>query len=184
MEPAVIRYTDELWTLEIQVWCMFKSFLSLLRTEEWLVPLPWTTSPGWLASLHWFETWVLPTSAKRTISEHCSEAQNLASGFLGPGTWVSVALIWMHMNNWACSCAIIKMPKHFESSVSETKHGLAAYLIAGQFAFQLMLGNIGFSCLRRLHCLQSCSASAQNFRRYEKPVPVNGPLHWDSPAPS
>lgn len=125
---------------------------------------------------------MLPTSAKRTISKHCSEAQNLASGFLGPGTWVSVALIGMHMNSRACSCAIIRMPQHFwKSSVSETKHGLAAYLIAGQFAFQLMLGNIGFLCLRRSHCLQSCSASARDFERYKKPVPVNGPLHWDSP---
>ena len=31
-----MSYTDELRTLEIQLWCMFSHVLSLLRTEEWL----------------------------------------------------------------------------------------------------------------------------------------------------
>ena len=56
-------------------------------------PHPWG---GGIATV--VRLWVLPSpSAKHSISEHCSEAQVLASEFLGLGTWVSMALIWIHM---------------------------------------------------------------------------------------
>lgn len=75
--------------------CSAMFYLCLEQKNGWC-PLPWATSPGCLVSPDWSEAWVLPTSAKPTISGHCSEAQILTSEFLGLITWVSEALIGIH----------------------------------------------------------------------------------------
>lgn len=122
---------------EIPLWCMFSSVLSLPRTEEWPVPpLPWATSPG-RSVLQTALRLGAASSAKHSIGEHCSEAPIFDSEFIRLGTWVYVALIWIHL-------AAIKhvqvqslwCPSTSRRAVFQKQNvGLAACLVKMQFAF-------------------------------------------------